>query len=189
MAGYQVIADVSRHLLGQVREAVCPVVLPHPEQVGLYPPGKKDGDTLLNLYLYSIRDFSSYQPGRQVSLHQEVRSPPKAISLHYLLFFSFHAQTPLDPLAEHQAFGRLIQWFYAHPTIDLAQVHPAADSADEPASVAFSRLDSRQKQELWSGFSEPLRPAVYLDVGPLLLGGAWETVPDVKSVEWEVLPR
>lgn len=189
MADYQVVADVSRYLLGQVREAVCPSILPHPEQAGLYPPDKKDGDTLLNLYLYSIRDFSSYQPERQVFLHGEVRHPPKAISLCYLLFFNRHAQTPVDPLAEHQVFGRLIQWFYAHPLIDLAQVHPAAGSADEPASVAFARLDDRQKQELWSGFSEPLRPAVYLDVGPLLLGGVWQEVPRVGSAEWEVLPR
>lgn len=187
MAGYQIIADVSTWLLGRVRGAVCPMLLSHPEQISLGAPGQSDSEAALCVYLYSIRDYSSYVPESSApTVGNSGYGAPKAISLDYLVFFSNHTQTPLDAVLEQRIFGRLIQLVHTNPTVNVVELHSDADSWDEPASISFQKLDERQKHDLWSGFSEPLRPALYFEVGPLLIRGDSTAVIRVCAVQGEV---
>lgn len=189
MAGYQIIADVSACLLERMRNALCPELIPHPEQISLNSPYKKDNDSLLGIYLYSIRDYSDFVPERNVSLTESGYSQAKAISLTYLLYFSTYSQAPLDVITQQRIFGRVIQLIQADPAIDIAEIHAQADMGDEAAAIAFQKLDDRQKHDLWGGFSEPIRPAIYFEVGPLLIRGEKIAMTRVRTAEGSVERR
>lgn len=172
MAGYGIIADVSKYLLDTVRTSVCPNLIQSREQISLGPPNTGNQTALLCIYLYGIQDHYDYFPQDAVSVTQSsFRKTAQTISLQYVLFFNRHAQVPLDVLTGHRVLGRLLQQFSINPYIDIAQIHMEADSGDLPAEIVFSKLDEHQRQELWNGFSEPLRPAVYLEIGPVVLAG------------------
>lgn len=187
MAGYGVIADISKYLLDTVRDSVCPNLIQSREQISLGPPNLENQTALFCIYLYGIQDHYDYFPQDVMSVTQSSsRKTAKAISLQYILFFNRHAQVPLDVLTGHRVFGRLIQLFSVSPTVDLAQIHAKADSGDFPAEIAFSKLDAHQRQELWNGFSEPLRPAIYVEIGPVLLSGESENLNRVGEFSGKV---
>lgn len=187
MAGYGVIADISKYLLDTVRASVCPNLIQSREQVSLGPPNNGNQTALLCIYLYGIQDHYDYFPQDAASITQSSsHKTAKAISLQYILFFSRHAQVPLDVLTGQRVVGRLIQLFSVSPTIDIVRIHAEADSGDPPAEIAFSKLDAHQRQELWNGFSEPLRPAIYLEIGPVLLEGESESLNRVGEFSGKV---
>ncbi len=169
LAEYSIIADISRYLLERVRSLICPRLLPNREQVALSAPYEKNNEALLQLYLYDIQDFAEFtarSPGK----------PPAGILLRYLLCFSRYAQAPLDPQLQQMIFGRLIQDIHRVPALPLREFHPYAGEDESPLPLALSKLDPCQKRGLWSSLSEPLRPAVYLEAGPVLLSGEREEV-------------
>ncbi|OCN02802.1 hypothetical protein A7X67_02800 [Clostridium sp. W14A] len=187
MAGYGIIADISKYLLDTVRNSVCPNLIQSREQISFGSPNSENQTALLCVYLYGIQDHYDYFPRDAASLLQSSsRKTAKALSLQYILFFSRHAQMPLDALTGQRVLGRLIQQFSVGPTIDIAGIHAEADREDLPAEIAFSKLDSHQRQELWNGFSEPLRPAIYLQIGPVLLAGESESLNRVGEFSGEV---
>lgn len=184
MADYHIISDVSSCLLQRLRNAICPELIPHPEQISLNSPCKKDNDALMGIYLYSIRDYSSFVPERSLSLvGSGGYSQSKVISLAYLIYFSNYAQAPLDAVIQQQALGKAIALICAYPTIDIGEIHAPADANDEAAAITFQKLDDHQKHDLWSGFSEAMRPAIYLEVGPLLIRGEKIALSRVTLVE------
>ncbi|WP_411676828.1 Pvc16 family protein [Caproicibacter sp.] len=187
MAGYGIIADISKYLLDTVRNSVCPNLIQSREQVSLGPPNNENQTALLCVYLYGIQDHYDYFPRDAASLMQSSsRKTAKALSLQYILFFSRHAQVPLDALTGHRVFGRLIQQFSVGPTIDIAGIHAEADSGDLPVEIAFSKFDDHRRQELWNSLSEPLRPAIYLEIGPVLLSGELESLNRVGEFSGKV---
>lgn len=187
MAGYGIIADISKYLLDTVRASICPNLIQSREQVSLGSPNIENQTAVFCIYLYGIQDHYDYFPQDATSIIQSSsRKTAKAVSLQYILFFNRHAQVPLDILTGHRVFGRLIQLFSVSPTIDIARIHTEADSGDLPAEIAFSKLDAHQRQELWNGFSEPLRPAIYLEIGPMLLAGESEGLHRVGEFSGKV---
>lgn len=187
MAEYSIFADVSRYLLELLRESLCPALFASREQISLGAPDATKNDAQLLLYMYSIRDFAEYTPERGMYPHSgTVTNRPLPVTLQYTVFFNKKAQAPMDELAEHRVLGRVMQTLNANPVLDVRTIHAAADSSDEPATILFSKLDDRRKHDLWGGFSEPMRPAVYIEVGPLLLSGGARIVPRVSEMEGDV---
>lgn len=187
MADYSIFADTSRYLLELLRESLCPALFAARDQISLGAPDAVKNDAQLLLYLYSIRDFAEYTPECNASSHSGmVSNRPLPVTLQYVAFFSKKAQAPTDEFAEHRVLGRVMQTLNANPVLDVHAIHTAADSFDEPATILFSKLDDRQKHDLWGGFSEPMRPAVYFEVGPLLLNGGARLVPRVREMEGDV---
>lgn len=187
MAGASIIMDISRYMLSLVRGAVCPSLLAAQELVGTEPPDDHESGSALRVYLYSIFDSSAYSGGRSVSAHSGgVSASPLAFSLQYVIFFNPQSQSLPDQLLQHDGFGRIMQCFHRNPMIEIGRVHSGADSSDPNALITFSKLDTQQKQQIWSGLSSPLRPAVYVDVGPLLLSKESRDVPFAREMEGPV---
>ena len=172
MADDRIIADVSKHLLERVRAAVYPSLLKAQEQVALCAPDQKDTEAIVGIHLYSIRDFSAYIPQASPG-----KPPPLAITLGYLIYLNIGAQSPVDLLTEHHLLGRVIHAIQQNPRIDIAAIHAGAGVWDEPASLTFQKLDDHQKQQLWTGFSQPMQAAVFLDAGPLVIGSLYQATP------------
>lgn len=185
MAEYGILADMSRLLLEIVRHAVCPALLPAREMVSMAAPDQRS-EALLNLYLYDLQEFSHYIPQRRIPLRGQPREAPLAVTLRYLLYLSRHAQTPADALTEHRVLGRALQALRETGPLDPAGFSETAGNGDEPVALVFSKLDVRCKQELWNAFSQPLRPAVYFEAGPLLIDGPVIRVERVRETETEV---
>lgn len=188
MAEYWIVADVSKYLLEIMRSAVCPELLSAREMVALNAPGAEDNEALLNLYLYDLQEFSAYLPQRQVPLDGRAMEAPLAVTARYLVSFSERSQNAADALLEQRVLGRVLQTLRREAQVDIAGIHAMANSGDQPAAISFSKLDSREKQELWNGLSQPLRPAVYFEVGPLLIDGSPIAVSRVRTAKAEVTP-
>lgn len=186
MAGASIIMDVSRYMLSLVRDAVCPSLLGTPELVGAEPPDDKVSNSTLRVYLYSITDSSSYPTSRSVSSHGGVALPPLAFSLQYLIFFNPNSHSLPDPVLQHYGFGRVMQCFHRNPVIDIGRIHSEADSSDPSALITFLKLDTQSKQQIWSGLSAPMRPALYVGVEPLLLSNEFRDVPLTREMEGSV---
>lgn len=182
--------DVSNHMLSLVRGAVCPSLLDARELVGAEPPNDRDSGSALRVYLYSILDSSAYSGGRSVSAHSgSVTASPLAFSLQYIIFFNPYSQSLPDQLLQHYGFGRIMQCLHRSPMIEISRIHSGADASDPNALITFSKLDTQQKQQIWSGLSAPLRPAVYVDVGPLLLPKESRDVPFAREMEGSASPK
>lgn len=188
MAEYWIVADVSKYLLEMVRAEVCPALLSAREMVALNAPGAEDNEALLNLYLYDLQEFSSYLPQRQIPPNGQAMEAPLAVTARYLVSFSDHAQNPADALLQQRVLGRVLQALRRIAQVDIAVVHDMANSGDAPAEISFSKLDNHEKQDLWNALSQPLRPAVYFEVGPLLIDGNPITVSRVSAAKAEVTP-
>lgn len=187
MAGYGIIADISKYLLDTVRSSLCPNMIQSREQISLDSPNTDHQTALFCIYLYGIQDHYDYFPQDTASVTlSSFRKTAKTISLQYILCFNRHAQVPLDDLTAHRIFGLLIQLFSVQPDIELAKIHSESDSKDLPAEIAFSKLDERQRQELWNSLSEPMRPAIYLEIGPILLAGESGNLSRVSEVDGSV---
>lgn len=183
MADYTIIADMSKFLLETARHTLFPLL--RPEQISREAPGAGDNAALLQIYLYDIKEYGDYVPERKTGSESGmVWNPPIPFILYFVLYFSKHAQTPFDTGAQHQIFGKLMQALHGK-RIDPAAIHSGADSADEAVFLTLSKLDIRGKQELWNAFSEPLRPALYLETGPFLLNTGGVKTPRVVAVEQE----
>lgn len=188
MAGASIIMDASRHMLSLVRSAVYPSPLNAQELVGPEPPDDRDSSSALRVYLFSIIDSSVYPAGRSVSPHGGVSSASLAFSLQYTIFFNPHSQSLPDPLLQHYGFGRIMQCLHRNPSIEIGRIHSEADSADPNALITFLKFDTQQKQQIWSGLSSPMRPALYVGVGPLLLSNESRSVPFTREMEGSVNP-
>lgn len=182
MAEYGILADMSSYLLEVIRSGVCPALIPAREMVALNAPDARDDGALLNLYLYDLRERLDFLPQRALPLTGTARQAPLAITAAYMVYFSRHAQTPSDSLLEQSVLGSVFQTVYQMGPVDIAGIHAMAGSDDEPASLSFFQLDLGQKQDLWGAFSQPLRPAVYFEVGPLLIDGGLLNLRRVKDV-------
>lgn len=187
MAGYGILADMSGLLLELVRDAVCPALLPAREMVDMSAPDQRDTEALLNLFLYDLQEYSDFIPQRRIPLRGQPREAPLAVTLRYLLYFSRHAQTPADVLTEHRVLGRALQALRETGPLDPAGFSETAGDGDEPVTLAFSKLDVHSKRDLWNAFSQPLRPAVYFEAGPLLIDGPVIRTERVRETETEVV--
>ena len=123
--------------------------------VALNGPDLQESEAVLNLYLYDARESLEYSSSASVPLLGEAQGNPLAVTAYYIAYCSRHTQTPAGALTEHRILGKVFQ---------------TIQSMEQPVPVSFSMLKLTEKRDLWNAFSQPLRPAVYFQGGPLWIG-------------------
>ncbi len=178
MADYGILADFSTYLLEQFRESLCPSLLAAREMVALNGPDIQESEAVLNIYLYDVRESPEANRSSYIPLLGEAKGQPFAVTACYIAYCSRHTQTPAGTLTEHRILGKVFQTIQRMPPVEISQIHKMAEKTDQPVPVSFSMLKQTEKRDLWNAFSQPLRPAVYFQGGPLFIGNgtAIETV-------------
>ena len=170
MADYGILADFSTYLLERFRESLCPGLLAAREMVALNGPDLQESEAVLNLYLYDARESLEYSSSASVPLLGEAQGNPLAVTAYYIAYCSRHTQTPAGALTEHRILGKVFQTIQSMEPVEIFRIHEMADKRDQPVPVSFSMLKLTEKRDLWNAFSQPLRPAVYFQGGPLWIG-------------------
>lgn len=170
MADYSILADFSTYLLERFRESLCPGLLAAREMVAFHGPDIQEPEAVLNLYLYDVRESPESNSSSYVPLLGEARGRPLAVTACYIAYCSRHTQTPAGALTEQRILGKVFQTILRMPPVEIARIHEMAEKTDQPVPVSFSMLKQTEKRDLWNAFSQPLRPAVYFQGGPLFIG-------------------
>uniref|UniRef100_UPI003AB29067 Pvc16 family protein n=1 Tax=Anaerotruncus massiliensis (ex Liu et al. 2021) TaxID=2321404 RepID=UPI003AB29067 len=96
-------------------------------------------------------------------------SPPRPLTLCYLLFLNGKAQIAAGAEAEQRILGRALQALADDPAVGLARLHSFEGEADEDAAITFLNLSFDDKSKIWSSLSVPYQLGVYFSVSPVLL--------------------
>lgn len=171
MAGYTILADFSNYLLERFRESLCPGLLAAREMAAFNGPDIQEAEAVLNLYLYDVRESPESYSIPDIPLLGEAKRKPLAVTAYYIAYCSRHTQTPAGSLTEQRILGKVFQTVREMEPIEIFRIHEMAERTDQPVPVSFSMLGQAEKRDLWNAFSQPLRPAVYFQGGPLFIGG------------------
>ncbi len=181
MTNWKIIGEVSTFLLEKLRNELTEDKKLKRDQIAFSAPFANNNDALLCIYLYSICKMETvFEPerllvnGKIVSEMKDVR--PLPISLRYVIYFDEKLQSGLEVITQHSIFGKLLYTLNITPTVEVTQ--------DEPAYITILPIDDALKHHIWTGFSSPLRPCVFIEVSPLFISGSYITtgmVTDFKA--------
>lgn len=127
------------------------------EDVRLCSPAQKAEAYRVGVCLYDIQDFSRAVPEGPVRADQ-----PCAMELGYLVYIN-----------EAASFGNF-RTDEAHALLSraaevLCRAPLFSQPCGCPATARLAFLSVEEKLKLWQGFTQPLQPALYVDVAPVLL--------------------
>ena len=128
----------------------------------LQPAG---GDTL-QLTLYRVTPNARLRNARPRP--GEVTQPTMAVDLHYLIAFAGDAGLPLGKVLTILAANAVL----TAETIDAHVADPGLHGAVAPGEILQIGLETPTLDEasnLWQALAQPLRPALFYTVGPVLL--------------------
>ncbi|THF76954.1 DUF4255 domain-containing protein [Cohnella fermenti] len=120
-ADYSVISDVGLSLVKVLREALVPELIAHIDGVGLAHPHDK-GDMNLSLYLYQIMENPDYRSSDLVDEGGELRYPPVALDLSYLITAHSAADVLTRAIDEHRIIGKTLQTLHDHNVLKGADL-------------------------------------------------------------------
>lgn len=175
MAGYSIIADISKYILQLLRTHLCPELIQAPEAIGLVSPADKNADYLLGIFLYDMQDMGEFTQTQMIQRGDTKKQyPPKSLRLRYLIFLNTKAQVVSKGEDEQKILSRIMQLIYDNALILTSKVHGMTDSTDVNAAISFQSLTVEEKAKLWTAFTLPLQLGIYLDVSPILLSSTRE---------------
>lgn len=157
-------------------------------KIVFYPPLKDniatDDKTLINIYLFDIRENVEYKANKWEFTKDEIRSyrkkPPVLLDLFYLLTV-YGASSNIDSKIEEelQMLSQLLSIIYDENFITKEEVAAEFSSLFDQLDENFPKipiesihpkfLDEQGMFQIWSSFEQHLKPAIYLKLtAPIL---------------------
>lgn len=186
MAESDLLADVSRYLLELARDTLCPDPVPARELVSFGTPDAPPTDAQVLLCLYEVHECFEAQLFRNPLAAGGNQTPPLALMLCYAICAASPPHSNAEALLQQRTLGQLFRMVHRADPVPVRRLRTQLNAQDDPIRLSFSRLDLQDKRELWLSFSQPMRPAVYCEVGPLLIDGSELRIDPVREVHLDV---
>lgn len=190
MAGYTVIADVSKTVLQVLRRNIVERDLGDlvdTDQIVLASPAdiSDDSDVRLSLFLYNVSKdpHLSNVPSQQIG-ENTYQDPPLALNLQYLL--TAYPSTDDDQVVrvheQHQLLGLAMQIFHDNARIQGDSLHGSLHT-EEALSLSLQPEADADLETVWSLIEDtPLEPSVAYEAGPITIDSlGTETVDRVSE--------
>lgn len=186
MGNYNIIADVSHHLISVLRENMVPEIVLSPESIGLCQPFEK-GDIVLGVYLYDIKQSEDiFMRGLQnVGLSQQ-KYPPIFLDLFYMVTAFSTSDIKFRAIEEQKMLGKVIQLFKDYPLIDTEHLNQSATLSKE-MKIEMLKLTNDEKMKLWNFPSIDYHLTLFYKVSAVEIESTKEkTIKRVTDVEMSV---
>lgn len=170
MAEYSIIADISKYLIGLLREKMCPGLISLPAQIEIADPGDKDQDYILGLFLYHIEEEKNvalprYQPAGQSTLQQS----PKPYRLHYMFFINNASRANLKAEDAQKIIGRAAQVLGDRTEVRPDMLQPWLEVTEPPVILSQDKISLEEKFHIWQAVNQPYRVCLFYQAAPVLI--------------------
>lgn len=166
---YTIISSVDRGLLALLKEHMVPDIVAGSEQIGMCPPGEQ-GDTLLGLYLYDIRENEEMRINGMVSYDQNhLQNPPLYLSLYYMLTAYADIDIRYREEENHRVLTKAMQVLYDYSVLDSSTLHPTGQIEPYDIHIEFLNLKPEEKSAVWQNSRQPVRLSLFYRVTPVQL--------------------
>lgn len=181
---YTIISSVDRGVLSLLKKHMVPDIISGSEQVGLCAPGE-NGDMLLGLYLYDIRENEEMRTGGMLPYDDEhLQNPPIYLSLYYMVTAYSDMDIRYREEENHRILTRAMQVFYDYPVLDSATLHPTGQIEPYDLHIEFLSLKPEEKSAVWQNARQPVRLSLYYRVTPVQLDSTiHRQVSRVKEIQ------
>lgn len=163
-------------LLEHLRSELVPVVISSGDMLKIAHPGMEE-DFRLGLYLHDLEEVRPNGPPGMTRLGEDTRRfPDLLLALHFLAYanrkVAFNSMGSEDELLLLEAVYRAV-----HGVGKL-------ELDGRELRLDFHPLTRAEKLSLWQSLNEPLQPAVYLTIEPILVPSTRiSRVPPVREVQ------
>lgn len=166
---YTIISSVDQGLLSLLKEHMVPETVAGSEQIGMCPPGQQ-GDILLGLYLYDIRENEEMRINGMLPYDQEhLQNPPMYLSLYYMLTVYGDIDIRFREEENHRVLAKAMQVFYDYSVLDFATLHPTGQIEPYDIRIEYLNLKSEEKAAVWQNARQPVRLSLFYRVTPVQL--------------------
>jgi hypothetical protein len=181
MADYSIISDVSAHIIGILREKMCPEPLTSPNNIDVTSPAEQDVDYILGLYLYDIGEELDMSGPRMVrSSGTRLTKPSKPYALYYMLFINGSSQMGLKAHDIQKIIGRAAQVVNDGNVVNPRTLQPWLIDDESPIVITPARIPLEEKVRIWSAINKPYQVSLFYKASPVFLSS--EIVVDPPRV-------
>lgn len=166
---YTIISSVDKGFLSLLKEHMIPGVVSGSEQIGLCPPGE-NGDMLLGLYLYDIRENDEMRVNGMLTYDEEhMQNPPLYLSLYYMLTAYSDMDIRYREEENHRLLTKAMQILYDHPVLDSATLHPTGQIQPYDLRLEYLNMRPEEKAAVWQNAKQPMQLSLFYRVTPVQL--------------------
>lgn len=181
MADYSIIADISKYLVGVLREKMCPELISVPSQIEIADPGEKDRDYILGLFLYNMEEEKEVflprflETGR-MAFHQA----PKLYRLYYMVFINRVSQANYKSVDVQKIIGRAAQVLGDRMQVQPNLLQPWLKMPEPPVMLSQNQVSLETRFQIWQAVSQPYRLSLFYQAAPVLISS--ENIMDIVPV-------
>ncbi len=169
MAGYEVIADVSRTLQELLRKNLTPEPINEEELIGMCSP-VEPGNYVLGFDVYDLEEKRDLGAQININLRPGIqKNPPTPLMLYYMFTVYSKAELVNRVLDEQRIIGRVIQVLNDHSMLKGDHLQGNLKGTDTELIIARVNLTMEEKVVIWSLYNQPYQLSVYYSVGPIYL--------------------
>lgn len=173
------ILQSGKCLLELLRHNLCPDFVQDGDLIMFTSPWE-EADYRVGIYLYDIQDYSAMAVLETQISDTERRFPPKAVELSYMIFCNeSHRFGGVQREQIQAVMNEIVRTVYDNPVLE--------QECGGTLQISFLRENVEFKMRLWGSFNQPLQPAVYLRVVPVLIeSGRLRKVGKVQQRNYDV---
>lgn len=169
MAGYEIIADVSRTLIELLRKKLTPEPIGKEELIGLCPPSEP-GNHILGLNIYNIEEKKGLGTLSSVNLKPGFqKDPPTPLILYYMLTVHSKADLANSAIDQQRILGRAIQVLNDHGKLRGSYLQGSLKESNLALDITSLTLTMDDKAKIWTMYNLPYQLSIYYTVGPIYL--------------------
>lgn len=181
MSNDPVFSQAGEKLLEYLRGELVPVVLSTGDMLKIAYPGM-DEDFRVGICLHDMEEVRPNGPPGMTRLSEDTRRlPDLLLALHFFAYanrkVAFNSMEASDEFLLLEAVYRAV---HGAPKLEL-------DGRE--LRLGFHPLTQAEKTSLWQGLNEPLQPAVYLTLEPILVPSSRiQRIPPVREIQTSAKP-
>lgn len=187
IGSYTAIAEVGASLLKLLREQLSPDPIARPDLIGLASPADK-GDLSLSLYLVGVRESGEARRNAMQAQGGQLRYPPLALDLTYMVTAHSAAEPLARTLDEHLMLGKVMQTLYDNAVLRAPYLEGSLAMSGEELRITAENMDTDQLVRLWQFGDLPYKLSLVYRVGPILLEST-RVKPGPRVVERRITLR
>lgn len=181
MADYTIMADVSSYIVKILRANMYPEPIPSPNNIEIASPSDTDGDYVLGIYLYDIREEPTVsRPAFVQADMKHLVKPPVIYGLYYMIFINDFSQLGLKAPDIQKIIGKAAQVINDNNSLLPGDLQPWADTKEPPVILSPANLEFEEKMRVWQSINKPYQLSLFYKASPVFLSS--EIVMDTSPV-------
>lgn len=170
MADYTIMADVSSYLVKTLRTHMYPEPILSPNNIDISSPAAQDGDYILGIYLYDIREEAAVsQPAFIPSDNKHLIKPPALYGLYYMIYINDFSQLGLKSPDLQKIMGKAAQVINDNNSVLPGALQPWADLKEPPIIFSPAKIEFEEKVRVWQSINKPYQLSLFYKASPVYL--------------------